>query len=301
MIQIIIFSFNRAMQLDALLSSINFYWATLNYNVTIIYNTTDNNYDKGYNILQQRYKNFAFIKETNVITGYPFQCYFSVFNLKKIIKYKHCRLKKSNFRKLLNSLISKTNAKFITFLTDDSIFIRDVKINQEILSWIANNPYANSFSLRLGNNIDKPSKILTIENNIINWKYSDFKKYKNWGYPFSVDGHIYEKKALMRILSKVIFNNPSTLEAHIYDYSLKHHLFNNGKSNIAPYILSYPLNMVQEVADNESLGVSTELLNNYFLKGYSLIYPIPNNINSFQQYPQQITLKRENNEIQLNL
>ena len=42
---------------------------------------------------------------------------------------------------------------------------------------------------------------------------------------------------------------------------------------------------MQTFSDNESLGVSTEKLNQYYLDGYTFKYPIPEEVNVFQVYP----------------
>lgn len=300
MIQIIVFSFNRALQLDALLASVQQHWSKTEHQLAVLYNTSNNEYQAGYEILEKRYPQYQFIKETNGKHRYPCKDYLSFFNLKKLIRYKHCRWQKSNFRQLLTNIVDKTTCEQIMFLTDDSLFIRNVEIGKGTKDWIEQKPEQNSLSLRLGLGVNKAQKTLPQPiDGIIEWKYSDYTEYKNWGYPFSVDGHIYSRKLIKSLLEKIIFNNPSTLEAHLYDYSVKHHLLDHGKAYTNTCLLSYPLNMVQTVADNESLGISTEDLNNYFLQGYSLSYPIPKHITVFQQYPNELSLCKDDNEIVL--
>jgi hypothetical protein len=48
MIQIIIFSFNRALQLDTLIASIAEKWQAPKYKIDVIYNTSDKDFQKGY-------------------------------------------------------------------------------------------------------------------------------------------------------------------------------------------------------------------------------------------------------------
>lgn len=292
MIEIIIFSFNRALQLDALLNSIQKSWITTEYKLTVLYNTSSSNFQKGYQILQQNYPQYTFIKETSGRKIFPIKNYLSLFNLKKIIKYKHCRYERSNFRDLLIKIITNTPCKQIMFLTDDSIFIRKIEINDELLEWINQDPNHNSFSLRLGQSVNTPQKQLPSPiRNIISWNYSDYDKSNNWGYRFSVDGHIYNKQLIIKLINKIIFNNPSTLEAHLHNYTYIHNLLNKGKTGTEPYLLSYPINIVQTIVNNKSLGVSETLLNEYFLHGKHLIYPIPEHPTEFQQYPEHIVLE----------
>ena len=49
-LKIIIFSFNRALQLEALLASLRKFWKRPAVSVTVIYNTSDETFQKGYNI-----------------------------------------------------------------------------------------------------------------------------------------------------------------------------------------------------------------------------------------------------------
>lgn len=292
MIQIIVFSFNRALQLDALLASIQQHWSKTTHQLTVLYNTSNDKYQAGYEILKKRYPKYQFIKETNGKHRYPCKDYLSFFNLKKIVKYKHCRWQKSNFRDLLIEIVTKSSCKQIMFLTDDSIFIRKVEINDEVLEWINQDPNQNSFSLRLGKSSNTPQKQLPSPIcNIISWNYSDYDKSNNWGYRFSVDGHIYSKQLMIKLIKNIIFNNPSTLEAHLHNYVHTHNLLNKGKTGINPCLLSYPINMVQTIVNNKSLGVSETLLNEYLLHGKHLIYPIPEYPTEFQQYPEYIVLK----------
>lgn len=67
--------------------------------------------------------------------------------------------------------------------------------------------------------------------------------------------------------------------------------------NCAASILSYPINMVQNVVDNESLGIDCGLLNRWYLDGYAMQYPVPEDIDIFQQYPEYVYLDKDNRRI----
>lgn len=294
MIQIVVFSFNRALQLDALLSSVQRHWSGMEYKLAVLYNTSDEQYQAGYEMLEKKYPQYRFIKEKKGKHYYAFNEYLSLFNLKKIIKYKHCRCQKSNFRDLLIKTVTESPCKHVMFLTDDSVFIRKVEISNETLRWIDKNPNQSSFSLRLGEFVNTPKKQLPAPiNNIISWNYSDYDKSNNWGYRFSVDGHVYSKSLIIKLIKNIIFNNPSTLEAYLHNFTDSHNLLNNGKTNTEPFLLSYPINMVQTIVNNKSLGVSEKLLNDNFLNGKHLVYPIPKHPTEFQQYPEHIELEGE--------
>lgn len=301
MLDIIIFSFNRAMQLETLLSSIRRYWKKPVYNIVVIYNTSNNEFQRGYDILIHDYPGYVFIKEKFFNCLWHFQDYFSVYNLKKMLRYKNQRKQKTNFRDLLNAFLHKTGSTYTMFLTDDSVFIRDVELLDEDLSFINQDVDLCQISLRLGRNISrKPSAIKETEGKF-KWKFHEHLNAKSWGYNFSVDAHIYATSLIRRVLKSVIFNNPTTLEANVVHYARKHGIMDCGMAFEQPYILSYPLNMVQNIANNESLGVSVEMLNQSFLDGKRLLYVIPYDIREFQQYPKQVVMYKNGNREYIKL
>lgn len=294
MIQIIVFSFNRTLQLDALLSSIKQYWTNTEYQLSVLYNTSNKEYQTGYKILEENYLQYRFVKETNGNYKYSFQDYLSLFNLKKLIRYKKLRTQHSNFRNLLNQLITESNCDYIMFLTDDSIFIKDVRLSSVDLAFIDKNPKQNSISLRLGKYITTPPSDLKIDEGKIKWNFNKYRNYRSWGYNFSVDGHIYSTSIIKHLLKRIIYTNPSFLEAVICDYVKRNKFLDVCLTYEEPYLLSYPINMVQNIVTNESLNVSEAYLNQCFLNHKRLIYPIPSKINEFQQYPDYIIIEDKN-------
>lgn len=293
MIQIIVFSFNRALQCAALLDSVENYWKNTCYKLTVIYNSTGRDFQRGYDILKQEYSQYEFVRETNQLRAYHLSDYLNFFNFKKLMRYKHLRRQKSNFRDLLNNILATSGCDYTMYLTDDSVFIRDVILKNEDLAYIDRNPQQNQISLRLGKNItEKPSDIV-FQNGVIEWDFHSHRNARSWGYNFSVDAHIYSTKICYELQSKIIFNNPTTLEANIVHYVMTRHLLDHGLTYEYPFILSFPINMVQKIADNESLGVPVENLNKLFLDGKRLEYVIPKEIKEFQQYPDSVYIINE--------
>lgn len=288
-IQIIIFSFNRAMQLDALLDSINKYIdKALREDICVIYNTSSPDYEKGYEILKERY-DCKFFKERQVgRKPYPFGCYLNLFNWRKLIRNPKARRQRTNFRELTLQCLSSSDAELTLFLTDDSVFVQPVRLREEWMAFVYDDPGNSQLSLRLGTHYDVQPLKSREDDGLLCWRYSDNPINTDWGYRFSVDAHIYQTRELERVLSKCIFTNPSFLEGFVQDYARRNNLWNKGCSLTAPCILSYPLNMVQDVANNESQNVSPQMMNDLFLKGFKIVYPIPNQITAFQQYPEYI-------------
>lgn len=277
------------MQLDALLNSIEKYIDRDSlYRVCVIYNTSSLEYEEGYQMLKEHY-DYVFLKERYLKDRmYPLSCYLSLFNWKKIIRNPKVRQQHTNFRELTLQCLSNAEAELTMFLTDDSVFVEPVKLSDKWLQMVYNNPDKMQLSLRLGKKFDnQPIDGKDVEG-LLCWNYSKNPMNTNWGYRFSVDAHLYQTNELRKVLGKCIFTNPSFLEGIIQDYATRHHLWAEGRSLVEPCILSYPLNMVQEVQKNESQNVSPQMMNSYFLKGYKISYPVPNQKTTFQQYPQYV-------------
>ena len=296
-LHIIIFSFNRALQLDALLQSIHVNLKG-KFKVSVLYNTSNDLFQRGYEKLKEENPTVSFIKENRNSFRYPSKLYFSLYNIKKLIRHPYIRKPKSNFRDKLIELVSLQNGDYTMFMTDDSLFTRETCLSDDIYNLISKSPTQNSFALRLGLELNNPpSSVRPLNESVLFWNYYNTgANLKNWNYPFSVDAHIYDTNFIKELSEKLVFMNPSSYECILCDYVCKHKLLSNGYSFQKYCLLSFPINIVQEVEDNESLNCSVEDLNNYFLEGYTLEYPIIEKADTFQQYPSFINLKK-NGEI----
>lgn len=296
MLQTIIFSFNRALQLDTLITSMIENWQNPQYCIDVIYNTSDQEFQKGYDILidkYSKYKNIKFNKESGIrdIIGIK-----ELLNIRNFIAYNKNKKKftpKSNFRSLCIDLLKKDKNEFIMFLTDDAMFIDKVKIENEVFNWIKEAPSKRQFSLRMGMGMNGPVNQIEKKGTYLTWDFHKNSRGTNWGYPFSVDAHIYHKKPTVKLFEKYIFCNPNTLEGFINAQVYRKMLFEEGMSYMKCKLLSYPINMVQTVEKNETLGVDCKMLNNLLLDGYTMKYPVPENYDCFQQYPDNILLFKD--------
>lgn len=302
--QIVIFSFNRAIQLDALLDSLLKHWKNPKSYVDVLYNTSDEAYQKGYELLKERYRSkFISFHKENPLRGsaYPWPLLAKYINFKAFVHNKYIRKPKTNFRSLLFSIIESNPKRELMFMTDDSLFIRDVDVSEEVFSWLHAAPRNRQLSLRLGRGMNGESQFnIQEEEGWLTWNMSKVPGKNNWSYTFSVDAHIYDKSTLFAILKKTIFCNPSSLEGYMHLRSVKDGLFQEAKAPLKPTLLSFPINMVQKVAENETMGVSTEMLNDYYLNGYRLEYPIPSHYSTFQIYPDHISLVNGINRLDIN-
>ena len=295
MIQIIVFSFNRALQLEALLSSIQRHWTRTEYRLSVIYNTSGDDFERGYSLLKRDFPDFRFVKETRSDHLWHTSDYLCFFNLKKIFRYPNLRKQCSDFRDLLLGILSDCNAPYTMFLTDDSVFVRDVVLSDEALSFIDEDVTQNQISLRLGKRVSACPPDIPVRDGSLVWRFHRYPLETSWGYCFSVDAHIYSTTLMRQIFGRIIFNNPNTLEGVVCHYVRTRRLLDAGLTFEDPFILSFPLNRVQNVAENKSLGVSVALLNELYLNGKRLEYSPPDEIREFQQYPSEVRLVKDGN------
>lgn len=298
MLQIIVFSFNRAIQLDTLLTSLNNHWKTPDYQVDVIYNSSNDFFQEGYRVLINKLKNNTrvyFHKESNGCKPYRvFEIVREIRNVKRYLQNPRIRHPKTNFRTLLIDVMKKNSAKEVMFMTDDAMFINDVEITNSMIEWLESSPRNRQLSLRLGVGMnEQPECVKVGTDGLIRWHMSDVEHLSNWGYRFSVDAHIYDKHLILDYYKKYIFINPNTLEGYIEDRLFNKGLVDQACSLDKPMLLSFPINMVQKEADNESLGVDCEKLNQMYLDGYTLRYPVPEVIDMFQVYPDYLILEKD--------
>ena len=184
--QLIIFSKNRACQLHLLLESIEKNSNSLFDVVKVVYLFTNKDYENGYIRLINNFKNVDFTIET------------------------------SFYQNILDSIDS--NVPHTTFMVDDNVLYSSIPNTQkEILEEI--NDDVCCFSLRLGLNCtySHPANLhYEINQPEVgdDFVFVDFRKQRgDFGYPLSVDGHIFKTNFIKNILINMgNFINPNFLE-----------------------------------------------------------------------------------------
>lgn len=290
-IQIIVFSFNRALQLDTLLCTMLEHWKSPAFNLDVVYNTTTPDYQRGYDILINKlssYENIKFHKESRPADQVLASDLLHPHNLKRWLQHEYLRHPRTNFRSLVINLMEHSSSDLVMFMTDDAMYVNDVEIHEEMLKWISDNPLHNQYTLRVGIGMDDKNATYQDNGEYLTWNFDKEDIRTNWGYHFSVDAHIYSKEVVLKLFKRNLFVNPNSLEGTIQSDAQRHGWLENGRGPRQAAILSFPINMVQTIADNETLGVSTEKLNDYYLRGYTMRYPVPESPNHFQHYPRSL-------------
>jgi|688.fasta_scaffold01481_23 hypothetical protein len=218
MIDVIVFSKNRPLQLYALLESmLSFTDAGQVAQVSVIY-SYDDEYSSALDEVKKKFEGITFIKQTN---------------------FK---------RDVATALFASTN-DFCTFLVDDIVFKNTISLGN-IVELLKNNPGLLTYSMRMGLHLNfcyPTDKIQPIpDGSIISqtfvWNWTNAQG--DWSYPLSLDGHVFKKSDVMTWTSKINFNNPNQLEdfmQHAKTQGLSQHC----ACHVFSSIVNMPINRVQ--------------------------------------------------------
>jgi len=256
-VSIIVFSFDRPLQLYALLESVEKYLSNVA-DISVIYRTSNDIYSSAYQDVKNRFKYYNFLRQ-------------------KIVPY-------NNFKELTIKSVNEIKSDYLMFAVDDIVvtdFV-DLGLCEKTLKFTK----AHSFYLRLGyniiecymQNIKTPVPInKLVQENIYIYKFKDSKG--DWYYPNSLDMAIYNKTDVINEISKLNFNSPNKLEG---EWSLKTNLNKYGLFFKESKIVNIPLNLVNtDYRRNKNLNYfSTEDLLQKFQNGFKIdikdLYKIQN-------------------------
>jgi glycosyltransferase involved in cell wall biosynthesis len=187
---LVVFSYNRPMQLYALLESASAHVAGCN-TTTVIYRADDANFETGYVQVKNRFPDVRFLKQSEN----PNQDFAPLF-----------------FEATFNS-----PAPYVLFAVDDIIVKDAVDLPatiQEIKRTGAYGFYLG-YGLHLNSchtlNRDQPlPPHVKVGTDTFAWKFKD--GVADWNYPNSVDMVVYKKSEIEKVLRSLTFTNPATLE-----------------------------------------------------------------------------------------
>lgn len=246
MINAIVFSFDRAAQLHLLLESIEKNTKNM-FNINVLYKTSNEDFKKAYELLKTKFSDINWVEEINF---------------------------KEQTINLLNS-----NFEHTCFFTDDDIIYNSACEN-DIIQALKNEDIF-CFSLRLGKNVNfcytmNCDDILIPKGEDERFVWWDWTKhYADFGYPLSVDGHIFRTKEIKKLVKAVSFSNPNTLEANLQVFD------NFPKELMVSYLqnslVNSPNNIVQTTYPNkkgERFALSTKELNDIYLDNKIIDYEI---------------------------
>lgn len=236
-LEVLIFSKDRACQLDALLRSMDRFF-NLNHKKTVLYTVTTADYYRSYVTVIGDNPNVHFVQE-------------------------------ESFKDDLLSVVKNAadDHRHIMFLVDDVVFVKSYD-GGENLDLFAQDENILTVSLRLGQNITycQPRDIDTLPHDFSHSNMWFWQKAHTgyWNYPMSLDGHIFRAVDIIDLVENLEFGNPNTLEAALANNPIQKPLMLAEKD---PYLVNLALNRVQDVFNNPHGAISTEQLNKEFLNG----------------------------------
>lgn len=246
----IVFSKDRALQLHALLAS--YYEKVVSpVPVYILYQTSSRSHEKAYEQLIEIFQKpkISFVKQNNA----------------------------DSFQADLIELLSSIQSEKTFFLVDDIIFVEDLDIND----FAKFNTDKFVSTLRMGVNL-KRCYTLQMEQPLPEWITSIINdedkmcwKWKSgiydWGYPLSVDGHLFSTHEITAISKLVSFNAPNTFEDGLQKFS-RLFLPRFGVCYKKSKIINIPCNKVQIERSNIHGTIDQDFLLEQWQKGMQMNY-----------------------------
>lgn len=218
----VVFSMDRALQLDGLLRSF-FLNKQGECTIKVIYRTSNDEYKKSYQEVEERFKGkVEFFEETG------------------------------SFKSTLVNVLNKLESAKLFFLVDDIIFTEN--FDCEFLSKIDTSKYI--FSLRMGSHlnysyvVDKTQRLAEFIDKNDAYLYWDWSKSElDWAYPLSVDGHIFATEEIKLLASHFEYKAPNSFEGVLQNVK---ELFSKklGMSYKKARIVNNPCNKVQNEVSN---------------------------------------------------
>jgi hypothetical protein len=221
--QLIIFSKNRACQLDLLLESIKINTVDLFDKINIIYKS-DDEYISGYQILINKYPTINFHKENKF---------------------------RMDLFKLIDDDIEAT-----TFMVDDAVVYDKILTKKiDIVKPVVEEYFIFSLRLGLNCNYSHPANLYyNLGEHELDGEYLIFDYTKqqvgDFRYPLSTDGHIFNTRMIKDLLIEIEFNNPNTLEANLQRFVLSNSIPKNIKCFKKSKLVSIPANLVNDTFKN---------------------------------------------------
>jgi len=244
---IIVFSFDRPIQLYAYLESVEKYLKDVD-EVWVIYRSSNERYEKAYESCFQFFPNLNIkkMRQSNQSAG-------------------------QTFKPLLMHSLKSSKNKHVLFGVDD-IIVKDYVSLSKCIEYLEKTD-VYGFYLRLGKNITEcytegivtPTPNLEeIDKDVYLVNFKDGKG--DWGYPCTVDMTVYNKEKIMDPISRINFESPNRFEGnwHLNEWHFNQVKDKRGLLFGESKIVNIPMNVAQTEFISRNMGVSkTDLLEKF--------------------------------------
>tara|TARA_R110002020_G_scaffold298736_4_gene514578 strand:+ start:2006 stop:2845 length:840 start_codon:yes stop_codon:yes gene_type:complete len=246
----LIVSKNRACQLRLLLESISVNAPNLLNEILVIYTSSNENFERGYEKLQSEeiLPNIIWQKEVDFIPDF-------------LSALKNCK------------------SKYICGVVDDCIFYKRVSSTPDQIENVMEETNAFCFSFRLGLNTStqnymNPSYYVPLQKYDENefcviWNWKEWSSKLNYGYPISLDGHVFRSKEISDLSHMFEFDRLRHWEGNVNGQcrdKVERNMMACYKQNV---LFSIPANCVQDppLVSGQIYSYSEEGLNEKYLNG----------------------------------
>ncbi len=228
----VIFSYDRPLQLFALLESAQLYIEGLG-QTTVIYRASNEQFAQAYQEVAHWFGNVVFLKQGDN----PAQ----------------------DFKPLTLHAVFDAPNDYILFAVDDDIVKDCINIAQSIAQLERYGAYALFYRLGLHLSYCHPvarvQKIPVyecLENDLCTWRFCDGEY--DWGYPYTVDMTLYRKKDIEHDLKTMDYRSPNTFEGRWA--AIASSIMNKkGLFYVVSKMVNVPLNRVQNDCNNRNMNL----------------------------------------------
>lgn len=243
----VVFSYNRPMQLFALLESSKKYITGITATY-VLYRADNQRFQDAYQCVKKHFCDRTyFIQQQNP---------------------------PSDFQSTVNSIIAQSRENYLLFGVDDIIVTNFINLSTCI--FYLEQTHAYGFYLRLGKNITtyyhqqkEPAipEITDISQEVSLWALTN--SFANWNYPHTVDMTLYNKEQITKTWSNLVFHDPNSFEGAWCGVQISSTAqglcFHHSK------IVNIPLNRVNTTCQNDHMNLYTpEQLLGFFEQGYKI-------------------------------
>jgi hypothetical protein len=208
--------------------------------------------------------------------------FFAGYELLRDRYYDICFFQQSNFERDTLSLLTDWSEKYVCFFVDDNIIYRPCSLNNDHVRQLFQDFDLTCFSLRLGANtilqdpytkqpVQFPPTMFRyseLYEPILLWEWKNCNQYGNFGYAFSVDGHIYKTDDILNLIN-YDFDTPNALEGRFNTSLFTSQIMMCFEKSV---LVNNPINLVGSSNNNAGrfYGHSLEELNEKFLDNYQI-------------------------------
>lgn len=243
-VHLIAFSYDRPLQLYALLESLKIYAKGVQA-ISVLYRVSSEDYKKGYEEVKRSFPHICFFEQQE---------------------------QGGDFKPLLLEMLAKVDASYLACAVDDIVLTDSIDFSYG--AQILERTGAYSFLYRLGKNVDYcymldqeqgVPHLVQVSEDVFAWPFDLGKG--DWNYQNSLDLSLYRKEELVSLWQTLNFNHPNALETQWYLKSKKNRI---GLCHLSAKMVNIPLNCVNLSENRQMRSYSPQELLEKFKEGFKM-------------------------------